>query len=292
MAEDRSDKNLMEVQAAADHLTNAQPEERAGALDKLAQAILEHHGHSWDSSARDELFSRELPKNIQRFAAVWLLRVLTESPLALQSVDADRLAGALFDQVFQKDVYRSANVDSRAQTFEKLKALTDHAQQVLDEADDLIRVAIDLNQLQPLQQDLMRLLNRKDIRPLLIPLLPRPLINKNRITSLFQIIRDYATNTDPDPIHMRNAACDACDEFENEARAFGTADADRVLGELARRLKSAVTSHFDLLEAGQRPRLTFSPIAKKYPLEKPDVDIAFKVKITNHGTGPARDMRA
>lgn len=291
MPEHLLDKNLTKIQAAADRLIGAQPDERATHLDELAQTILEHYSHTWDSTATDELFSRDLPWDIQRFAAVWLVRVLTESSMALHTGDSERLAASLFDHVFQKDVYRSASVDSKAQTFQKLKALTDHAQQVLDEADDLIRVSIELNQLQPLQQDLMRLLNRKDIRPLIVPLLPRPLINKNRITSLFQIIKDYATNTDPDPIHMRNAACDACDEFENEALEFGTADADRFLGELSRRLKSAVTSHFDLLEAGQRPRLTFSPIAKKYPLEKPDVDIAFKVKITNNGTGPARDMR-
>ena len=285
------DKNLTEIQASADRLIGAHPEEQAGALEELAQAILEHHGHSRRSTAIDELFSRELPWDIQRFAAVWLVRVLTESSMALHTGDSERLAASLFDHVFQKDVYRSANVDTRAQTFEKLKALTDHAQQVLCEADDVVRVSLDLNQLQPLQQDLMRLLNRKAIRPLLVPLLPRPLINKNRITSLFQAVRDYTTSTDPDPIHMRNAAFDACDEFEDEARTFGTTDSDRILGELARRLKAAVTSHFDSLEAGKHPRLTFSPIAKKYPLGKPNINIAFKVKIANVGTGPARDIR-
>ena len=137
----------------------------------------------------------------------------------------------------------------------------------------------------------MHRINRKEARPFLLPLLPRVLTDKSRITALFMAVQDYAENTDTDPIHRRDAACSACDEFESEAHAFGTTDADRILGELARQLKSAVASHFDSLEAGKRPALTFSPIAKKYPLGRLDESIVFKIRIMNNGTGPARDLR-
>ena len=37
--------------------------------------------------------------------------------------------------------------------------------------------------------------------------------------------------------------------------------------------------------------LTFSPIAKKYPLKRPNTKITFKIRIENKGTGPARELR-
>ena len=169
--------------------------------------------------------------------------------------------------------------------------MTDHFQQLLENVDELVLAAPNLSRLQPLQKDFMHRINRNEARPFLLPLLPRVLTDKSRIATLFMAVQDYAENTDTDPIHRRDAACSACDEFESEAHAFGTTDADRILGELARQLKSAVASHFDSLEAGKRPSLTFSPIAKKYPLGRLDESIVFKIRIMNNGTGPARDLR-
>ena len=288
MAEQRSCK---EIEAAAERLVQIRSGEQSDALEQLALTILEHHGHPYESTATSELFSRELPGGIRRFAAAWLVRILTKSSMALHFGNTERLAGSLFDRVFQRDVYPKTNIESRTQTFEKLPALADHLQSVLAEADGLTQGGLDLHQLNSLQQRLMRLFNGGEAHPFLLVLLSRRLINDNRISSMFKTVKDYANNDDADPMHLYESACDACDEFEGEARAYGTTDANNILGGLARRLKSAVASHFDSLEAGKRPRLHFSPIAKKYPLERTDTDIVFKVRITNDGTGPARELR-
>ena len=92
-------------------------------------------------------------------------------------------------------------------------------------------------------------------------------------------------------MHLRNAACDIFDEYEHEVRGYGTSDADSILGGLARQLKAAVTTHFDSLESNQRPCLHLSPIAKRYPLARPRKVLALKIRITNAGTGAARDLR-
>ena len=291
MTEQYPDKTLTEIQSASDWLAKVQPEVQVAALEQLAEAILRHFDYSHDSIATSHLFSRELPREIQLFAAAWLLRTLTKSPIALQSGDTERLTASLFDRTFSNDIYASINIEPGTQTFEKLHALTYHGQTILSELDRLIGVPLDLNRLQVLQQELMRLFNQKGNRLFLSALLPGTLTGKARLSTLFQVVIEYAINTEADPIHKHELACEACDDFEREAHAFGTEDSKRILGRLALRLKTAVANHFDSLAASNRPSLLFAPIAKKYPLEQPDTNIAFKIKITNHGTGPARDLR-
>ena len=291
MTEHHPDMTLSEIQSTCDWLAKVQPEVQVAALEQLAEAILGHFDYSYDSIATPQLFSSELPKQIQLFAAAWLLRTLTKSPIALQFGDTERLTASLFDRTFSNDIYGPLNIEPGTQTFEKLQALIYHGQTVLSELDKLISGPLDLNRVQALQQELMRLFNQKATRPFLSALLPGTLIGKARLSTLFQMIIEYAANTEADPIHKHELACEACDEFEREARAFGTEDSEHILSHLALRLKSAVSNHFDSLTASNLPSLIFAPIAKKYPLERTDTNIAFKISIANHGTGPARDLR-
>ena len=293
MAEPRLSDSALEIQRAVDTLANCEPEQQPAALEQLGKAIFKRYGHPYSSSATSELFSKELRNDIQRFSAVWLLRILTRSPGALQSQfqGAERLTADLFDQVFRQDVYQRIGINTGAQTYEKIKALTDHLQTKLDELETLTTGGTNLHQLSALQKSTLQLLNDKSIQPFLIPLFSRPLITIDRIRNLFGTVMDYVNNEDTDPIHRRDAAYEACDDFVREAQSYGTADADRILGGLARRLKSAVTHHFDSLEASQQPCLELSPIAKKYPLARPGTNIVLKVRIANNGTGAARDLR-
>ena len=291
MTERHPYKALADIQSAAERLTEVQAEGKAPAFEQLAAAILAHFDCSYDSTAAFELFSRELPKRIQLFAAAWLLRTLIKSPMALQFGDTERLSASLFDRTFKDDIYGPINIEPGTQTFEKLQALVFHGEAALSQLFQLTGVTPDLKRIQPLQQDLLRLFNQKTTQPFLSALFPIALTSRARLSALFQVIIEYSHNTDADPIHEHQIACEACDEFEREARAFGTEDSERILSGLAVRLRSAVTSHFNSLEASNRPNLTFSPIAKKYPLERPDTTIVFKIHIANHGTGPARDLR-
>ena len=211
--------------------------------------------------------------------------------MALQFGETERLAASLFDQVFQHDVYQHLKIDIGTQTFEKIQVLTDYLQTKLADAETLIGVTPVLDQVRAIQHDTLRLFNDKSTHPLLAPLLSRSLISANRVRSLFGAVKDYADHGDTGPIYRRDTAFDTCDEFESEARSYGTTDADRILGSMARGLKAAVKTHFESLETRQQPSLDISPVAKKYPLAKPGTKIVFKVRITNGGTGPARDLR-
>ena len=285
------DSSLTPVQLAADRLVNAKPEERPSALDELVQTILELHSIRSDRSARDELFSRELHSDVQRFAAVWLLRILSKSPYALDFEGTAGLAASMFDRVFQNAAYRPLNLDPGAQTFEKLKVLTDHVRRIFEELDDILSVQPNLPQLNGLQQRFMASLNNRSARPFLVPLLPRALINATRLLNLFQATNSYVESNDVDPIHKRDYACSVCDEFQRDAFEHGTTDAVHILGRLADGLKAAILADFDSSEASKRPSITVLPIAKKYPLERVGSNIAFKIRIRNDGTGPARELR-
>ena len=291
MAELEVVKDLSRVQSAVDRLVNAPQDQLQRAFEELAQSVLEHFGETYDSTATSKLLSRDLPLPVRNFAAAWLVRCLTRSSSALRFGHTERLAADLFDQVFQRNIYQRANIDPRKQTFEKLQGLEGHLHSVLMDADALVSVPPNLVQLNSFLQRLLGFLNNRGNQPFLAHLLPASLLHQSRIADLFQVVSDYAENVDGDPIHKRDAAVDACDEFEREAREFGSADSERILGGLARQLKLAVEDHFETSEAGKSPVLEFGPISKKYPLERVGAAISFRFKVSNTGNGPARDLR-
>ena len=279
------------IQSACDRLAISEHNEQRSSLEELSEAILAHFNETYDSSASERLFSRELSVPTQRFAAVWLVRCLTKSSSSLDFGDTERLAADLFDRAFQGNVYNRINIEKRRQTFEKVQALEGHLHSVLNEAEALVSVPPNLTQLSSFMPRVLALFNNNRNQPFFTHLLPASLLHQTRITNLFQTITDYADNQDDDPIYKRDAAIEACEEFEREAGEFSTTDADQILGGLARQLRTAVADHFKSLEAGKNPVLEFSPINKKYPLERLGSTIPFRIKVTNSGTGPARDLR-
>ena len=291
MAKQKLQLNLESIQTAANQLISSLPNDRRCRFEDLARAILEHCGQGCDSDATSELFSLRLDRNVQQFAAGWLIWVIIKSPEALQFDNSPAMAGSLFDRTLGFEVYKSVGIESGTQNFEKLQVLTTHFQSVLDEIGALIRGVSSLHRLNWIQQDIMRQFNSKASRPFLLSILPRSLVEKNRVYDLFGAISNYEASTDADPIHARNEACEACDAYEEEALDYGTTEADQLLGGLARQLRSIVVTHFDLFEASKSPELLFSPIAKKYPLERPNTVINYRIRIENIGNGPARDIR-
>lgn len=294
MSNEDSTECLKSIQTAANLLADANEIDRPGALEALAETILQHHGRSCDLSALEELFLVDLPPRTQRLAAGWLVRTLMKSPDALAFENTAAQAGSLFDRVYESQVYRKIGIETKSQNYEKLQKLTDHLQSVLEELDDWIPNQVDLdrpNELNNHQENLLRLFNDNSSRLFLMSLLPRPLLHKTKLMELFSEVEAYANDAGVDPIHKRDNACRTCNDFEREAVAFGTEDSDRVFGTLARRLRLAVNSHFDSHEATKSPELHFSPIAKKYPLERPNTTISYRIRIENIGSGPAREIR-
>ncbi len=279
------------VQLAADDLVSCDDTEKPVALSRFAGEILEHCSCPPQSGDYLGLFSADLPREVQRFTAAWLLRILARSPMALKFDDVQRLSVSLFDRVIPQEIYSRCGIDTRSQTFEKLHMLTDYMQQRLDHIEAITSNVRDLHSTSGIQQELLRAFNDKTNRPLLIPLLSRRLITTNQIRNLFAAASDYTECRDSDPLPLHDVACELFNEYESQARDYGTEDADSILGGLARQLKEAVTSHFESLELNQIPCLDLVPIAKRYPLAQAGITFALKVRITNSGTGSARNLQ-
>ena len=283
-------KDLSRIQSAVDQLVTWPNDQRHVAFEELSQSILDHFGETYDSTAASKLLSRDLSQRIQSFAAAWLVRCLTRSSNVLEFGDTRPLSADLFDRAF-KDIIGNISGGPREQNHRKLQDLEEHLQSVLDKAETLVSVPPNLGNLSAYRQNLLAHLNNRLSQPFLTHLLPASLLHQAWIARLFQSVSDYANNSEGDPILKHDAALKACEEFERDAREFGTTDAERILGNLARQLKSAVENHFESTEAGQTPALEFSPISKKYPLERVGMSISFRIKVANNGTGPARDLR-
>ena len=72
-------KSLAEVQSAADFLAEIPADEKESAFELFAESILNYFGRTDDPIIKTEvLFRKELPLNLQRFAAAWLLRIITK----------------------------------------------------------------------------------------------------------------------------------------------------------------------------------------------------------------------
>ena len=283
--------NARAVQLAADDLVSCEDKDKPIALSRFAGEVLEHYSCPPQSGDYLGLFSADLPRDVQRFTAAWLLRILARSPMALNFDDVQRLSVSLFDRVIPPDIYSRCGLDTRSQTFEKLQMLTDFIQQKLNDIEAITSNVRDLQSISGIQQELLRAFNDKTNRPLLLPLLSRRLITTNQIRNLFTAANDYMECRDSDPLPLHNAACEMFEEYARQARDYGTEDADSILGGLARQLKAAVTTHFESLESNQIPCLDLSPIAKRYPLAQPGIVVALKVRITNSGTGSARNLQ-
>ena len=291
MYEQRPVKDLRDLQSAFDRFVGSEPSERRRSFADFERAIFDSFSHPEALDEGEALFSQEVPDRIQRFTASWLLRALICSPSILDFDGNEPLVALLFDRTLQQDVYPLLRLQAGAQTYEKLRSLSDYAQTILDAAMNLLGNSVNLDRLTSFQQSFQQILNSRQNMPFLAPLLPPQLSERERLANLFSAVNDYSSDRGEDRLLKRDTAVLLCDEFEQEALQYGTKDAANILGGLAVNLKTAVERHFDSLEAIEPPTLTFDPITKKYPLEQIGAEIVYRVRIRNEGTGPARDVR-
>ena len=83
MYEQRADANLVGVQSAFDRFINAPPDDRQSAFADFSGVVFDYFSHRVESDAGRSLFSLDVPDRIQRFAAAWLLRAMTNSATAV-----------------------------------------------------------------------------------------------------------------------------------------------------------------------------------------------------------------
>ncbi|MCY4522471.1 MAG: ATP-binding protein [Caldilineaceae bacterium] len=285
-------RNVTTIQQCFDRLITATPEHKPKAFHDFSNSILHHFNHINHDDASHELFSVELPFEIQSFAAVWLLRALVDSRTALGFGNTEPQATTLFDRVFAKRLYKQIGLEPKQQGFQKIQVLIEFAQGILQHANDLTGQLRDLRSVPELRDNCMRHFNRKNGTSQLSSLFPRSLTraNNTRLKELFEAVEEYTDVVEEDPLAARDKVNRLCERYESEAIEYGSHDAVHILGTIARNLKGVVNKHFERLEADTPGTIEIVAIDKKYPLEQPGAMFTFHIKLINKGSRPVRDI--
>jgi len=285
-------RSVKKIQHCFDRLTTSTAESKRDAFQDLSNSILQYFDHTNYDDASQELFSVELPVDIQSFTAVWLLRALVESRTALAFDNTEPQATTLFDRVFEKRLYKRIGLEPKQQGFQKIQALIEFAQGILQYANDLTGQLPDLRSVPEHRDNCLRHFNRKNGTSQLSSLFPRTLTraNNTRLKELFEAVEEYTEVVEEDPLVALDKVNRLCERYESDAIDYGSRDAVFIYGAIARNLKSAVNKHFKKLEAETPSTIEIAAIDKKYPLEQPDTMFTFHVKLTNKGSRPVRDI--
>ena len=290
--EDRQQNSIGTVQQAADNLVDCIEDQRPTYFDQFVRSIFEVFGEKYETATPNKVFATELPNEIQKFAAVWLLRVMTKSRSAIDIGDIPTLTGSLFDRVFQHEIYSRCNLTVNSQTYEKFGALVDHMSNAIEELEMIAQNFSSKAQLNSIRQQMMQKMNDRSARVYFESLLSKQLIQRENIAGMFRLVNDYYENDGVDPESARDSSVEACDRMAREAEAYGSHDAVNIVGSMSRVLKNAVIADFDETELNRLPRLMVESVDKKYPLMAKASDLIVKVKVSNDGDGPARNVVA
>ena len=276
----------MEVQTAADLVVGAAGDEDQGssALELFASIIMERFREQVASTATNRMFSPELPLEIQRFSAAWLMWILSKDAMALSFGNAERLTVALCDRAIP-EIY-PPEITEKHQTFEKLQALESFVRSVMTDARRLMNRSIELDRIQQYRGEVLRFLNHGRNRVFLEHVLPWSLVDSNT-NSMFYTVIDYAENRDVPTSNPFDSACETCAQYRDSADHYGSQASSEILVALARTLLSSITQE----EEKNRPHLRYSAMEKRYPFKEPGSEVVFYITVENSGTGPAKDLK-
>lgn len=278
--------SVADIQVAADLLIEATGDEAQGieALELFSAAVLERFGETTSPSAKNRLFSPELPFAVQQFSAAWLIWILSQNRGALHFGDTERLTASLCDRAIA-EAY-PADISERDQTFEKLQALERFATSMMNEARQLIERPVHLDRIEQYREDLLRYFNRDRTKSVLEQLLPSALVY-NETQHLLHAVVEYARHRNIPTANVFDSACDACTNYKNKAAHYGSRASQEILVGLANNLLGTITQE----EEKSRPHLSYSAMEKRYPFKETGSEVTFYVTVENTGTGPARDLK-
>ena len=278
--------SVADVQSAADLLIEAAGDETQGAaaLEMFSSAVLDRYAENASTTAKDRLFSPELPFAAQRFSAAWLIWVLSQDRGALHFGDTERLTAALCDRAIP-EAY-PADVNEKDQTFKKLQALERSATSMVNEARQIVGRTLYLDRIEQYREELLRFLNRERTKSVLQQLLPAALVY-DETQHLLNSVVNYSRNPNVPAANVFDATCDACTSYKCKADSFGSRASQEILVVLADNLLNTITRE----EEKSRPHLIYSAMEKRYPFKEPGSVVTFYITVTNTGTGPARDLK-
>lgn len=232
------------------------------------------------------LFNHDFNRQVQRFIAISLVRLLSCSSDCFDLASFRIEAFALFDRVFSDDLYKVLKIDKKEQTFIKQNKLEGIVAEIEEDIFTFIESIEDLSRLQYIRQTFMQKIHSPLNSAVVVPFLPRQLLEA-RLDNIFTVVDEYLKEESPKSVQLFEVAKDNLQKYANEANEFGTKYSKKILAGLAEKLRVLITSHFNGNPMSKPAHLNAEKMEKKYPLHVVGTIINISFIIQNPGPGYA-----
>lgn len=284
-------EELLEVQrllAAVDDATK--PAAREAATLSLINVACGRHGSDAITTC-DGFAPSSLDVSVRRRLAVVLLTLLDRSPKLWNEQPTLRYGTfALFDDVFQRDVYVTAGITAKDQGYEKERKLKDLASLARSTLSDSLVGLSTIASVRETQKEFMKALGDPGVKALILPLLPAELCAKAAVLELFNSVGSYhAAPLDRAVAEYESSKATLEQYLTAAVRARELSNA-RIFIDLAQTLLTILAENFQSHPANAPAHIQIGLGPKKYPLHRVGDDITIAIEIRNDGPGPALDV--
>lgn len=295
---DKETVNRADSLIAIDHelrrLKNIERIEHKTNLHSYFKAIVEKVLGEPHEDHLENLFDRKMGSQDRGFVAVSLLRLFSIEGFSF-SIDRDLniKTYALFDEVFEEDIYPYLKIKKSQQTYEKERFLRDVVKKAEKELNEIISSLRNIKELESFLPKLMRALSGRLFKTILVPFLPKPLIKDSRLKEIINYVNDYLRNKASKKLktlEKANNAKRAIEKYKKEAETYGTDYSKKFLVNLGNQFGALLKKDLQSFDESKPTSLTVRASEKKYPFHELSRNILISFIIENLGTGYAFDV--
>lgn len=253
------------------------------AVESLAVCLLNGEHVSGAGVPIVDLLTVRLSIQRKPLVSAALARVLTHAPMSLTSQQwRPRFIRYLVD-----NLSAPLAIDPKSQGFQQEDALTQGVLGAERSFSAVLEQTYSLPALSHLHRGFMKALNSAASKAIVRPFLPEQLIDV-RVATLFNTVDAYATTSGAAKVDAIALVREACGQYQDEARRFGTRYAQDILVRLASVLEGVAESDFSESRFSKPADLQIKPMPKKYPLAEAGHAVNLIIDIDNMGLGPAQ----
>jgi hypothetical protein len=257
----------------------------------LCQAIFQSQDIKYvnNSNLVDLLFDKTLTDNQKRFIGSCLLRLLNCYGNLLNSTIIYKIL-ELFDEVFARDLYDQFKIELKSQTYEKENKLKDIVRNLETEFKDLLDSLNDLNLIKSFRNDFPKKLNNKISQAIIWPFSPRQLVEKARLTQIFQSIEQYLEEPGVKKVQIFAETKKIMTDYLDLAQNYGTKYSRNYLGGFAEKVLELLEKDFQNNPLSKPAELDIYKSEKKYPFLIETTKFYLNLVVRNEGPGQAFDV--
>jgi hypothetical protein len=255
-------------------------------LDVLGQGVCRASGLTVPT---EDAFQTMLDETVcHELACAALLRLLA---LDNQALAGPGMRGTvqLFDRIAGARLYRSLDVSTKSQTFEKVEALRG----AITRGEAALQAHIDslgsIDALPNFRQELSRLLNDSLIQLAIRPFLPRD-ATPQALAEVLTSVQTVADASDQDLMDRADTAIARCEALVQSASELPTAYSGALLESLADKLVVLIRDRVRERGLADPADLSVKIVEKRYPLGHVGISLVVRVEVINAGAGQARDV--